>query len=68
MRSFAREYGAFDAQAHYRVVVSEEGGKITCTDFADLQQARQYAADCAWETENGPVTATIFDRQFEKVL
>jgi hypothetical protein len=40
---------------------------MTSHEFDDLEKAKQYADDCASETEDGPVYAYVFDSDFQQV-
>lgn len=55
------------AVGSFRVVVCEPDGRVTCRDFAALDEARSYADDAASEAEAGPVVATVLDERFAVV-
>jgi hypothetical protein len=55
------------APSTFRAVVFEADGRITHRDFAELDEARRYADDAAWETEHGPVYAHVVDDGFRVV-
>jgi len=64
--ALARSLGPI-ADGARRVVVHEADARISFRDFADPREAQRYADDAASEAEHGPVSARIFDEDFEPV-
>ncbi len=54
-------------KGRFRIIVFEGTGKITFKDLAGEKDARQYADDAASETEDGPVSAYVFNDSFQIV-
>lgn len=62
----ARRFGAI-ASGAFRVIVAVGTGPARHRDFASSVEAKQYAQDCAWETEDGPVYAYVVDERFAEL-